>query len=158
MPLNPKSEAPEVAAPEASELITQQHTEKGSNNMIPQSPDTDQARNAYPVDSTGVTMGAGIPAADLNALIDKTTATFEAIVASFDKAVQCLELNKSGTECRRPVTWSVDVHGCDSGILCGYHYRAWERENLSRLAAHGRLTCLRCPRKFAYPCWTAHRI
>lgn len=48
---------------------------KAGTHIMSDTTDADQARNAYPVDSTGVTMGAGIPAADLDALIDKTHQT-----------------------------------------------------------------------------------
>lgn len=55
--------------------------------------------------------------------------TFDQIVSQWRKSVPCRGKTKSG-RCRRPAVWRVNLHGCNSTLMCGHHYWAWHRENL----------------------------
>ncbi|MCV7300867.1 hypothetical protein H7J93_14670 [Mycobacterium barrassiae] len=59
---------------------------------------------------------------------------FERVIAAWSEPVDCEAHTKLGAQCRRPAHWRLDLHGCETVLLCRHHLRAWELKARSTMA------------------------
>lgn len=56
------------------------------------------------------------------------TDAFESVIAAWSETLNCGANTKLGAQCRRPARWRLDIHGCETVLLCRHHVRIWEQK------------------------------
>jgi hypothetical protein len=78
-----------------------------------------------------------------------TTATaFEAVISVWNEQIRCEMSTKLGGQCQRPAYWRLDLHGCETVLMCGHHKQRWLRRTLFN-CRQTQLACAHCRRPFA---------